>query len=239
MRKEQDNLFSWVTHLKSNHASTKYISEEPTKVPTNLSTNDDKKSIIFTKYFKGNLMPFHRPHGLVFKKNIKRRPSNIIEPTMATAKTECSCCSQGCCSSTRHHRHSTTSLTLDDNLDDDQSIHPKDGMQSPASRMDGNSSLKNSSASDRRTSNTTQTSKDTTKTSAGSIRRTSRESSIIILPENLDSPVTGYKKIKEDGDLVDYDDISELDETEYSENVELRSVICNSLICLALNGCVQ
>lgn len=68
-----------------------------------------------------------------------------------------------------------------------------------------------------------------------------RESSI--LPSDLDSPEIGYKKLKEDGNLVDYDDVSVLAEIEQYGNDKVaeaqahsRSVIRNDLIRLAING---
>jgi hypothetical protein len=77
--------------------------------------------------------------------------------------------------------------------------------------------------------------------SFASSRRSSRENSIV--PSDLDSPEIGYKKLKQDGNLVDYDDISVLAEEErYGHNkvieiqAQLRSVIRNDLIRLAVSG---
>ncbi|KAI8094455.1 hypothetical protein BDF21DRAFT_408785 [Thamnidium elegans] len=74
---------------------------------------------------------------------------------------------------------------------------------------------------------------------------TSRENSIYSLPAELDSPEVGFKKLQQDGDLVDYDDISDLTESNYSDNYPIniqsysRSVVRNRLIRLALNGPFQ
>lgn len=226
MPQEPTNLFSWITQIKQNHGAKKFP-VEATRVSTSIS-NSEKKSIIFTKYFKGNIMSFHRPHGLIFKRHNRQQQNSTTEAALSRVATECSCCAQGCCSSTGHHRHSTTSLPLDDSLD-----------QSAPSEED---TSKCSLTSDRRVSADTQASNnssaketsESTQQSVDSSRRTSKTSSIL-LDDDRDNPLPYYKKLREDGNLVDYDDISEQDETN-SDDVVLRSAISNSLVRLALNG---
>jgi hypothetical protein len=77
----------------------------------------------------------------------------------------------------------------------------------------------------------------------------SRENSIFSLPDDIDSPGVRFKKIRKDGDLVDWDELSTFidetdDDTEYNNQtleyaksrIFTRSVIRNDLIRLALNG---
>lgn len=230
MPKETINLFSWITQIKRAHGSKVFpppSSKEELSRVQSTSSDHERKSIILTKYFKGNNMPFHRPHGLVFKKHDKRQPNNTTEAPLSRMDSECSCCAQGCCSSTGHHRHSTTSLSLEDSLDQSASSKEQDP-SCPCS--DSNSECRRSSTD---TSVSSQRESDRTESSLLSSRRTSKTSSIL-----LEEPtaIPCYKKIKEDGDLEDYDDIIEQDESDYSDNVVLRSAICNSLVRLALNG---
>lgn len=75
---------------------------------------------------------------------------------------------------------------------------------------------------------------------------TSRHSSVSSLPEDIDSPRVGFKKLKRDGILIDWDEsdmIQEEEEEDFDSDFQrvdnrtyLRSVIRNDLLRLALNG---
>lgn len=230
MPKETTNLFSWITQIKRAHNSKIFpptSDQDISRVQTAPHTKNEKKSIIFTKYFKGNNMPFHRPHGLIFKKHDKNQSTEATtEAPLSKMDSECTCCSQGCCSNTSRHRHSTTSLSLGDSLD-----------QSACSQNSYTSTSTDTSSEENRRSSTDTSSSQLKESeedaSQWSSRRTSKTSSLLL---DEPTPIPCYKKLKEDGDLVDYDDIVEQDEVDYTDHVVLRSAICNSLVRLALNG---
>lgn len=240
--KDNYNLLTWLTHIKHLHdvkkaipllsntlkVNTAPVSSTLTAIHKQPSQESDtwsiKKKILFQKE---NLIRFHRPHGLFLKKPGKKEDAKGTQQVVMV-ENECSCCAQGCCSGSRFHRHSTSSLS---NMDDDE-LEEEELDRERSRSMDGTRLPPCMCPMDH---------EEEDDVSSQSPRR-SRESSIHALPGELDSPEVGFKQLQKDGDLVDYDDISDLTDDAYLEyfitNVQShsRSAVHNSLIRLALNG---
>jgi hypothetical protein len=230
---EHQGLFSWLTNSR-HHNDKEAIDPKPIEenkanniellnhdIDEKLSLNTEKApTSLFSRHFKGNnLMHFHRPHGLFHKLST----STATEVNNKNNDAPCSCKNE-------EHRHSGSTNDADDEDEGDSynSRRSRDGTLRPpcmCEKHDNTSSL------------------EPTEDHDDNIIRRSRENSIFTLPEDVDSPDIGFKKLKQDGDLVDYSDICIVKEEElyqddktYEIRAKSRSVIRNDLISLAFNG---
>lgn len=225
--------------------------EPPTSARASADVNSgDDKSLSISKpasifsggaqRFKNNLVHFHRPHGLLFKNhsttdhktdNFKQRENSDSSADSNNKSQENSCC---CCCNTNTNT-ATSNIDADDELEEDDSVRSKDWTKHPPCLC--NTHINMPAAADN-ASNSSHSNDDI-----------SRENSIFSLPDDIDSPDVGFKKIRKDGDLVDWDELSTFidetdDDTEYDNQtleyaksrIFTRSVIRNDLIRLALNG---
>ncbi|KAI9480461.1 MAG: hypothetical protein EXX96DRAFT_501393 [Benjaminiella poitrasii] len=226
---------------QSNHS--RYLSVPQThETDTASFLSDDKSSIrskansMFSRPFKDNLIRFHRPHGLLFGHKQQESSTSVASSVTNNTQQDSTACS---CYNTAHRRNSkdtvsndaddeaTPSISDDDN-EENVSVRSKDWTKHPPCLCH-----------------------ITTTTSSHELNhKTSRENSVFSLPQDVDSPEVGFKKLKKDGDLVDWDELSSFLEEEeeedeshrgsvhvcHSSTMHLRSVIRNDLIRLALNG---
>ncbi|KAI7898405.1 uncharacterized protein BX663DRAFT_525178 [Cokeromyces recurvatus] len=267
------NLFNWLNNVKHRHdakltetteTSTKSNPELPPRLPppsspqpmdinhnhllttphdtTNDSASylsDDKVSIrskatsLFSRHFKDDVIHFHRPHGLLFGRKQPESSASLasLNPPQDPSYS-CSCCTQ------RRNSRDTTSNDADDegtsSTDEDNgSIRSKDWTKHPPCLCHNTAEI-------------------TPTHELVSHNKVSRNNSVFSLPKDIDKPEVGFKKLKKDGDLVDWDELSSFLEEEEEEEEErhrgsihvcqssnkihLRSMIRNDLIHLALNG---
>ncbi|KAI8636309.1 hypothetical protein BD408DRAFT_426345, partial [Parasitella parasitica] len=231
--------------------------EPPTAGRSSADTNSyDEKSIgksIFAasggvQKFKNNLIHFHRPHGLLFRNHscaaeynnndTDKQHENGDYSTDSDRQLQSKCCA--CCN------HASTSISDADNEweeqkeEDDDSVRSKDWTKHPPCLCNTNISM--ATADD-----------PATNQNIGA-EDSSRENSVFALPEDIDRPEVGFKKLKKDGDLVDWDELGTLEQTDEDEDTDqdgphlagdfksrlfTRSAIRNDLIRLALNGPFQ
>lgn len=242
---QQQSLLAWLSQLALNHnnsepPTTKLTqdSEPPTPKPAREDSYDNHKDAdsitdgnsvnskksstpsTFSRHFKNHLMHFHRPHGL-FHRQLTRNRLNTSEDS----NNVCSCKEKQ--QEKRQKRPSGSSNDADDEDEggDSDSVRSRDGTQRPPCSCSKTATHMYGDDDDNL-----------------DIKR-HREHSVFSLPGDVDSPEIGFKKIERDGDLVDYDDISVIEEEEeYQDNRSLemraryRSVIRNNLIALAFNG---
>lgn len=211
------------------------------------SSSKSKPASIFSagaRRFKNNLIHFHRPHGLLFQNHstadnktdsIKQRENreNSADSNNNPRENGCYCCNTNT---------ATSNIDADDELeeqqqqqDDSSSVRSKDWTKHPPCLCNTHINM---TAVDDNASNYSNSNDDI-----------SRENSIFSLPDDIDSPDVGFKKLRKDGDLVDWDELStfmdESDDDDEYDNQTLehaksrlftRSVVRNDLIRLALNG---
>ncbi|CEP13806.1 hypothetical protein [Parasitella parasitica] len=240
--------------VKVQHASipiAKSSIEPPAAGRANAAVNSfDEKSTTKSLFpdgtdrprFKSNLIHFHRPHGLLFhnhssnttdySNNDTDKQHEISDNTTDTSRQlqsgSCACCS----------RTSTSINDADDEWEEqeegeDDSVRSKDWTKHPPCFCTTNISM------------ATPGDDPVTSQNIGA-EYSSRENSVFSLPDDIDSPNVGFKKLKRDGDLVDWDELSTLEQAD--EDVDdqrsksrlfTRSAIRNDLVQLALNGPFQ
>ncbi|KAL7320558.1 hypothetical protein PS15m_000436 [Mucor circinelloides] len=226
------------------------------------SVNDDDKSSAKSKSasifsmngarkFKNNLVHFHRPHGLLFQNHghadhdqqrhrseddkQRQNSENSTDSSQNSHSSSCACCNP----------NATSNNDADDEYEESEqaendSVRSKDWTSHPPC-------LCNTHISEAVEQN------DTDDASTHSLKNVSRDNSVFSLPEDIDKPEVGFKKLRKDGDMIDWDELStfmedrdeDYDEinpplAEYAKSrLFTRSVIRNDLIRLALNGPFQ
>ncbi|GAN08826.1 type 11 methyltransferase [Mucor ambiguus] len=224
------------------------------------SVNDDDKSSTKSKpasifslngarKFKNNLIHFHRPHGLLFQNHANQadhdrqhreseenKQRQNSENSTDSHSSSCACCNP----------NGTSSNDADDeheeqNQAENDSFHPNDCTKGPPC-------LCNTHISEAVEQN-----QDDDGASTHSQKDVSRDNSVFSLPEDIDNPEAGFKRLRKDGNMIDWDELStfmeerdeDYDETnlplaEYAKSrLFTRSVIRNDLVRLALNGPFQ
>lgn len=193
---------------------------------------------------KNNLIHFHRPHGLLFQNHAnpadhdhqhhaseEDRQRQASENSTDSHTSSCACCSPNS-TSNNDECEEPEHAENDSICSKDWTKHPPCLCNTHISEAVDGGDGDNDSAS------------------VHGHRDASRDNSVFSLPEDIDKPEVGFKKLRKDGDMIDWDELStfmeERDEDYDESNQPLveyarsrlftRSVIRNDLIRLALNG---
>ena len=201
---------------------------------------------------KNNLIHFHRPHGLLFQNQAKptdhdhqhRESEEDKQRQSSENSTDSHASSCACCNS-----NNTSNNDADDEYEepeqaDNDSVRSKDWTKHPPCLCNTHISEAVDEGDD---------GNDGDGGDGASVhghKDVSRDNSVFSLPEDIDKPEVGFKKLRKDGDMIDWDELStfmeerdeDYDETnqplvEYAKSrLFTRSVIRNDLVRLALNG---